>query len=63
MNWAAMIYLELVLISTVNSMQIIASVILSVFVLGEKFIVKWDLPALLLIILGSAGMIFCSDKE
>jgi hypothetical protein len=62
MQLASLTYLDLVLVSAVNGMQLLASVILSVFWLKETFYWKWDFPAIVLIILGCAGMVVFTDK-
>jgi len=56
-------YIDLVLISTQGAVAVIFSVILSVFWLKETFILRYDLPALTVIILGSVLMVLLANEK
>ena len=55
--------LNLSLLGCQGAIGLIAAIILSVCLLKEKFLYKYDLPALLLITTGCTLIVFCADKE
>ena len=59
----ALPFLDLILFSVIASLSIIFSVALSIFVLGEQFIAKYDLSGLTFIALGCTCNILCAEKE
>ena len=56
-------FLDLILFSVIASLSIIFSAALSIFVLGEQFIAKYDLSGLTFIALGCTFNILCAEKE
>jgi len=56
-------FCDLVLLSTLTAAGIVISEILSIKYLGEKFIFKYDMPSLALIILGCTTIVALSNQE
>lgn len=55
-------YLDLTLLGANAVTAVVAAVLLSTQILGEKFVFRYDLPALVLIILGCATIVLNSNK-
>ncbi len=56
-------FCDLVLLSTLTAAGIVISEFLSIKYLGEKFDVKYDLPSLILIIVGCTTIVALSNQE
>ena len=55
-------FLDLTLIAVNAVIGIVFSVLLSIFVLGEKLIPKYDISGLFFISVGSAAIVLCANK-
>ena len=56
-------HIDLTLISCNAATAIIVNMLLSIFILGEKFIPKYDLTAMLLITIGSVTIVIHANTE
>ena len=55
-------FLDLTLIAVNAAVGIVFAVFLSIFVLGEKLIPKYDISGLFFILLGSSGIVLLTNK-
>ena len=62
LHLAAIPYADLTLLSANSSMAIVLNIFLSITLFDEKFLCRYDLPAILLIISGSITIVLVSNK-